>query len=132
LPGLASAVLMAAPLRIDFSWRSALGELRLPLLRALLRGRADYGPGGLVPSFGPFKRGTYPLRLAVPPGRGAFGYVEVLDAALERLRLEEAARRVEAPVLLVYGGLDRIVPPEQGRRLARLLPRAELLLLERE
>ncbi len=132
LPDVASAVLVSAPLRIDLSGGAVRGELRLPLLRTLWREREHYGLTGLIPSFGPFRRGTYPLRLAVEPGEGSFGYVEVLNVALEGLRLEEAARRVRAPVLLVYGGRDRLVPPEQGERLAHLLPRAELLRLEGE
>ncbi|OLR92491.1 hypothetical protein BJP25_20695 [Actinokineospora bangkokensis] len=33
---------------------------------------------------------------------------------------------VRTPVLLVQGGLDRVVPPDHGRHLAALLPHAEL------
>lgn len=132
LPQVASAALLAAPLRIRFGRRAVLGELGLPLLRTLWREREHYGLTGLVPSFGPWKRETYPLRLAADPGPGAFGYVEALNAALDALRLEDAARAARVPVLLVYGGRDRLVPPEQGERLARLLPHSRLLRLPRE
>lgn len=132
-PGeIASGSLLAAPLRIELSRRAILGELGLPALRTLWREREHCGVWGLVPSFGPVKRGLYPLRLAVPPGPGSFGYVDVLNAALERLRLEDSARRVRAPVLLAYGTGDRVVPVAQGKELARLIPSSELLLLEGE
>lgn len=126
-PELASAALMVAPLRIRLTWEAVAREVGPGLLRTAWSGRADYGWTGLVPSFGPFKRELYPLRLADTPPAGAFGYVEVLNRALERLELEDAARRVRVPTLLVYGTADRIVPLEQGERLARLIPRAELL-----
>lgn len=131
-PAITSAVLLAAPLRIQFSWNCIRGELGIPLLRTLWREREHYGLTGLIPSFGPVKRTTYPLRLSEDPGAGGFGYVDVLNRALERMRLEEAARAVRVPVLLVYGGSDRLVPPEQGARLAGLIPHAELLRLEGE
>lgn len=128
-PPVASAVLMVAPLRIHLSWRAVRGEVGLPLLGAVRRGRADYGWTGLIPSFGPFRRGLYPLRLAEEPPAGTFGYVEVLNRALEELRLEDAARRVRVPTLLVYGERDRLVPAAQGERLAGLIPGAELRVL---
>jgi pimeloyl-ACP methyl ester carboxylesterase len=131
-PHPASVTLAVTPLRIAFSGRAVANELGFPLLRTLWREREHYGLHGLIPSFGPFKRGAYPLRLGVPPGPGAFGYVPVLNAALESLHLEDAARRVESPVLLVYGRRDRLVPGEQGEQLARLLPLSEMLSLPGE
>jgi pimeloyl-ACP methyl ester carboxylesterase len=56
-------------------------------------------------------------------------------AAARQLRLEDAeplARRlpeIDIRTLLVWGEEDRIVPPENGRRLARALPRARLVTL---
>ncbi|HET8657208.1 MAG TPA: alpha/beta fold hydrolase [Longimicrobiaceae bacterium] len=128
----ASAALVCAPLRVHLTAGSIANELRPGLLRAAWRGRRLYGATGLIPSFGPIRRDLYPLRLTVPPGPGAFGYVDVLNRTLESLRLEEAARATPCPVLLVYGARDRLVPPEQGERLAALIPRAELLLLPGE
>ncbi|HET7274933.1 MAG TPA: alpha/beta hydrolase [Longimicrobiaceae bacterium] len=127
--GISSAILMVAPLRIEFSRAAFAAELRPRLLRTLWRERAHYGLAGLVPSFGPFKRATYPLRFAPSEvvGTGAFGYIEVLDRTLASLDLEEAARTNTVPTLLIYGDADRIVPIEQGKRLERLIPSARLL-----
>lgn len=133
LPGLpaASAALVAAPLRIELTWRSAVREIGPRLLATLLRERRHYGATGLVPSVGPFRRGLYPLRLERHPP-GPFGYVEVLNDAMERLRLEECAAAVAAPTLLIYGARDLIVPATQGERLSALLPRGRLLTVPGE
>ncbi|MFQ5347602.1 MAG: alpha/beta fold hydrolase [Rhodothalassiaceae bacterium] len=44
--------------------------------------------------------------------------------------LSAIARDVTVPTLLIYGSGDRETPPEIGSRLAALIPRAELHLLE--
>jgi pimeloyl-ACP methyl ester carboxylesterase len=128
----ASAALVAAPLQVRLTRRAMLRELGPRSFRTLWRERAHCGLWGLVPAFGPVKRSVYPLRLGVPPGRGPFGYVDVLNDALERLRLRECARSVSAPVLLAYGEADAIVPIEQAEELARLIPFNRLLRLPRD
>jgi dienelactone hydrolase len=44
------------------------------------------------------------------------------------LTLEDAAARITAPLLVVHGGQDRLVPPYHAERLAREAPGAELLM----
>ena len=44
--------------------------------------------------------------------------------------VEPAASRVAAPVLVIHGTKDRIVPIARGRRLAALFPRAELQVID--
>jgi 2,6-dihydroxypseudooxynicotine hydrolase len=44
------------------------------------------------------------------------------------LTLEDAAARITRPLLVVHGGLDRLVPAYHAERLAREAPGAELLL----
>jgi alpha-beta hydrolase superfamily lysophospholipase len=127
-----SAVLLSAPLRVQLSSAAMFGELRPRLLELLWRERRDYGVGGLIPSFGRWKRGVYPLRLGEPVGDERFGYVRELNRILESLDLEGAARAADLPVRLIYGGADRLVPPEQGEWIADLLPRADLLILPGE
>ncbi len=126
---LASAAILVAPLRIELSPRSFAGELRPHNFAIVASQRAHYGATGLIPSFGPFKRDTYPLRLADRPPPGAFGYVDTLNANLVAMALEDAAARVRTPTLLVYGARDRIVPSWQGERLASLLPGSVLEII---
>src|SRR5690606_20339887 len=77
-----SAAAIVAPLRIELTLGSFVGELRPRTFATVVREREHYGRTGLVPSFGPFKRDTYPLRLERSAPRGAFGYVEVLNQCL--------------------------------------------------
>lgn len=127
-----SATIACTPLRVELSWRSVLGEVGTPMVRTVVRGRRWFGLTGLIPSFGPFGRGNYPLRLAEAPGPGPFGYVPVLNRILDRLDLLGAASRVHIPVHVVHGGRDRLVPIEQARRIAAALPSGELLVLPKE
>lgn len=127
-----SATVVVAPLRVHLTWPAILREIGSPMARTLWRERARFGATGLIPSFGPFRREVYPLRLGDPPGPGAFGYVEVINTLLERLDLPSAATSVDVPVLLIYGGRDRLVPAAQGELLAATLPHAELLVLPGE
>lgn len=127
-----SATLICAPLRVELAWRSIRREIGVPLLRTIWRERSRFGITGLIPSFGPFRRDVYPLRLAEPAGPGSFGYVEVINRLLDSLDLRDAARSTRVPVLLVYGARDLLVPPSQARELAGLIPSSELLLLPRE
>jgi pimeloyl-ACP methyl ester carboxylesterase len=129
---LRSATLVCAPLRIHLTRMSLLGELHPRILGTIWREREHSGVTGLIPSFGPFRRGTFPLRLEEPPGPGPFGYVDALNRALEQMNLEDASRSASIPVLLIYGGRDRVVPLSQGERLEALLPRGQLLRLEKE
>ncbi|MBA4159342.1 MAG: alpha/beta hydrolase [Gemmatimonadetes bacterium] len=129
LTGLASAVLVSAPLRIRLSLPNVLNEIRPALLGTALRQREHCGVWGMIPSFGPVKRRLYPLRLA-EPREGAFGYVDALNDVLERMELTRAAGRTRIPTLLVYGTADRIVPAEQGLLLERSLAASELSLVK--
>ena len=127
---LTTAALVVAPLEIHFSARTVLTELGPTTFSLLWREREHYGLTGLIPSFGPFRRDIYPLRLRQTPAKGAFGYVQTLNAMLREMHLEESARQVELPVLLVYGSRDRVVPASQGERLQELLPRGHLQLID--
>jgi pimeloyl-ACP methyl ester carboxylesterase len=57
---------------------------------------------------------------------GSFGYLSSLNDALAEMEIEQAAAEVRIPALLLYGDLDRVVPLDQGERLARIMPMGEL------
>lgn len=124
---LTSAALVVAPSRIHLSPQTVLPEISPRSFALLWREREHYGLGGLFPSFGPFKREVYPLRLGSPPGPGMFGYVDAINAMIEGLDLENAAARTRLPVLLAYGESDRVVPIRQGETFSAALPNASLL-----
>lgn len=124
----ASAALVSAPLRIRRSPGVLPAEALSFFTRACLGQRVHYGVWGLLPALGPFKRAAYPVRMADASG-GALRYLDAVEEVLRQLRLEEAATRVRTPTLLVYGERDRIVPVEQGARLAERIPSARLVRL---
>lgn len=137
LDGVASAAIISSPIQVSLDFRVALGEVRGFLSLATLSQREHYGLWGMIPAFGRFRRGAYPLRIAAAADaseagreRAAFDYVRTVQGMLARMDLEHAAERVTLPVLLVYGTGDRLVPHAQGERLARALPAAELVLVE--
>lgn len=119
-----SAVVVATPLEVRLGPRTLLAELRGFFRRGTLGQCRYYGGWGVVPAFGPVKRGAYPFRAEARTAN--FDYVQTFDALLREIGLRRAAERVDAPVLLVYGERDRLAPAAHGEELARLLPRAEL------
>lgn len=60
------------------------------------------------------------------------GPIKLLKATREVITtdLGERCRDVQAPSLVVWGEFDRLIPPEAGRRLARCLPNARLVVIE--
>jgi 2,6-dihydroxypseudooxynicotine hydrolase len=53
------------------------------------------------------------------------------DAAVARLTLEGTAQHIRCPLLIVFGGGDRLIPPSEGKRLAKAAAGpAELVVFE--
>lgn len=120
-----SAVVVSTPLEVRLTAGTLLGELAGFFRPATLGQCAYYGAWGVVPAFGPVKRGAYPFRGGSRTAN--FDYVHTFDALLREVDLRRAATGVRAPVLLVYGERDRLAPAGHGEELARLLPEAELV-----
>jgi pimeloyl-ACP methyl ester carboxylesterase len=59
------------------------------------------------------------------PSATALGQLAAMRSHDTRERLQE----LEMPVLVMHGEEDALIPPENGRELARLIPGAELVLL---
>ncbi|HKP76731.1 MAG TPA: alpha/beta fold hydrolase, partial [Longimicrobiaceae bacterium] len=126
VPHAVSAIAISSPMAVALDARVALAELRGFLRLTTLGQRRHYGWWGMVPAVGRLKRRAYPIRGAVEPG-ASFAYVAAIQQLLARLDLERTAANVGVPVLLVYGAADRLVPAAHGRRLAGLIPRAEMV-----
>lgn len=122
----ASAVVISAPISIHPGPAFLLEEMRGMLTPTCLSHREHYGLWGLVPALGPLKRSDYPVRLA-RAAAGGLTYVEAVRETLAALHLEADGESAAAPALLVYGERDRLVPVEQGERLAAAFRRSRLL-----
>jgi pimeloyl-ACP methyl ester carboxylesterase len=60
-----------------------------------------------------------------PTSAGYFGQLGAILAWESRQRLAQ----IEAPTLVIHGETDELVPPENGRMIAELIPNAKLLML---
>lgn len=130
VPHALSGIAISAPITVELTPRVALSELLGFFHASTLGQREHYGAWGTVPAVGPLKRRAYPIRGAAQAG-APFAYVAAIRALLARLDLDHSAADVRVSVLLAYGEADRLVPVEQGRRLAETIPHAELLEVPR-
>jgi len=64
-------------------------------------------------------------RRTFPTAQGYFAQVQGIFAYESRSRLSQ----LKTPTLVIHGELDRLVPPENGRRLARLIDGARLVMI---
>ena len=115
-----SAIILSAPIDVRIGARTVIGELRGFFRRATLAQREHYGWWGLVPAVGPVKRTAFPFRRVDADGR-AWSYVEAVRRLLAEMDLERRAGDIRVPTQLVYSYADRLVPLEQGIRLANAL-----------
>ena len=123
--GLVSVVLISVPLELTMGRMRLAPELRSFAAVAFARQMATYGPWGMLPAAGPFKRRRFPVRLA--SGGGMFAnYLTTVAGILNGMQLvEKVAPQVKVPVLCLNGTLDPIAPPTDGRALAEALPHGE-------
>lgn len=125
-----SLCVIAAPHTLKLSWPGLLLELTGPFRRAFAQRLPFYGPYGILPAAGSFKRSAYPLRLA---GRKAgLDYAPRLVELFQHLDVLRWSAAVPTDALLIYGGHDRIAPLSQGRELQAVMLHATLQVLPRE
>src|SRR5690606_38720159 len=91
------------PTQIQLGTAVAWREFRGLFRPACRRQRALYGGWwGFLPAVGPFKRAAFPLRLA-PDWAAQDAYPVAIGRLIAGLDLEQAARMIQVPTLLVYG-----------------------------
>jgi pimeloyl-ACP methyl ester carboxylesterase len=110
-----AVVAVSAPLSLRLG-PAVLGEVAALCGAEARRARTYVSGFEALPAFGPFRRDRFPLRTDGP-------YVAAFSAALAELTLEArlAACGARAPVLLIHGTHDGIVPFSQAERLRSVL-----------
>ncbi|MFF8958559.1 alpha/beta fold hydrolase [Streptomyces sp. NPDC014894] len=123
-PGLPGRNLVASA-RLPGGLALAFGLLRLRPLRRLpvTWGRMTKRPVPAEVMDGWFR----PLNGSAAIRRDLRAYVLSTPPKAELLAWSEALRAFDRPALVVWAAEDRVMPPSHGRRLAELLPRAELV-----
>ncbi len=142
LPGLShrvsSAVILAAPMSLGSLW-NALPEALAVFHPSVYKHWTTYKPWQLTPSFGVFGRERYPVRLdgdiygSTPAVERILGftYLTHIRRLLNSLELDKMASSIQLPVLLIYGGLDRLAPAAHGRYLHGMIQRSKFVCLKR-
>ncbi len=134
-----AVVSIAGPAPLDgFDWSSGMAD-DTPL-RTAQRGRDaraalrdDDGVAGFVEADWQALRGSWAaLGADAEPAGEAWPDGVVDDDVALAGPWGVSPADVRVPVLLVHGGLDRVVPPSHGRRLLELLPDAQLWLRPRD
>ncbi|MFC8228667.1 alpha/beta fold hydrolase [Streptomyces sp. NPDC057287] len=71
-----------------------------------------------------------PLWTSAAIRRDLRAYVLGVPPRDELLRWAEALRDFDRPALVVWASEDKVMPPDHGRRLAEMLPKGELVLID--
>jgi len=94
-----------------------------PRVKAAIGNCGPYNPVGNFAQRPLISRETYIHRLKAANQEDALN-------KLQRFNLEGVAEKITCPLLVIVGGKDRLVPPEQGKRTASEARNAELWFFE--
>ena len=129
-----AAVLLSPPLSGRIGDRNPISEVCSLARPAWWRALGDYGPLGIWPALGGFRRSQYPMRH--PPsgnGRQPWAYVAFVDALAASIVGGFDLSLAMPPTLLLYGGRDSITPPDQAATfVAGLGGRGQLVIIPGE
>ena len=128
-PAVRSATIISTPFQARWAPAVLLPEVRALISPDFYRQAGIYGFPDILPAFGSFRRKEFPLRLGDGVSLGELP--QLLRDLFIRLDLKKRISQIQVPVLLCYGGLDRIAPLSQGQEAARLIPDAKLLTVEK-
>ncbi len=131
---LSKMVLVSIPVQEIAVGKSYATELWALTNQSLLRQVRSFGLLNMIPAVGSYKRNLFPIRMDPTSQKEttSFEYVTLVAEIIKSLDLENVAKKVKTPTLLVYGGLDRISPISDGEILQKASSHVKLLKLKRE
>lgn len=111
-------------------WREGLSFMN-PTWRQAMK---IYGITGLIPAFGPVKRGLYPLRLSKGlQSWNVRSYAGLVDDLVQSWRPGETFDPNRIPTLVIFGDKDALTPPAQAEvMIRRIQSPSEIHLLKNE
>ncbi len=116
-------VVMALPDHIEISPRFVLHELLSGISLAFWQQLVRYGWRATLPSFGSFRRKSFPIR--IEPSM-EISYPKMVAQLLQQEPALEAGKNLEIPTLLIYGKNDWMAPLSYGQQLAQHWPHSTL------
>lgn len=129
-PPLAGVRYLATPTSLrHLGIRAAVGELPAIWQKEFYQQADFYGPLGLIPPLGFYRRQSFPIRMsAADPAKH---YIEQVAEVVDQMAVLDAVKESPAPCLFVYGQNDFVVPLSQGQALAQACPQGQLRVLPR-
>lgn len=130
-PPVHSAILLSPPVEVTVSLKAIAYELWYSLGDgAMLREVGRYGPWGIVPALGSFKRAQFPVRVA--EGQRYLDivheYLRSTKAHLSRANTAGAAAAASPVCLVLSGRQDLLAPPAAGQHYATELAGNHMVL----
>jgi pimeloyl-ACP methyl ester carboxylesterase len=127
-PALAGVRYLATPTSLrHLGIRAAVGELPAIWQKEFYQQAAFYGPLGIIPPLGFYRRQSFPIRIsAVGPAKH---YISHVAEVVDQMAVLDAVKESSVPSLFVYGQNDFVVPLSQGQALALACPQAQLIVL---
>jgi pimeloyl-ACP methyl ester carboxylesterase len=119
LPGVAQAVNRTVAVNGFLGSRAPLPHFATPLIASLIRYVA-FGPAASPAQVAFYER----MLIACPPDVRAR-----VGIALSDIELHDALPRLDVPAIVIAGDRDRLTPPAHARRIAKMLPRLERLVV---
>lgn len=106
-----SLILIGVPTKIQIQPKKMFYELISPLSKVYRTHIIKWKLSSSLPAVGGFNRKRFPLRLQGQSG--SFNYVALVSRLSYRLNFARNIKRVQGPILAIYGSQDRIaVSPE--------------------
>ncbi|MEZ4742168.1 MAG: alpha/beta hydrolase [Bdellovibrionota bacterium] len=128
-----SLSLIGVPIYLTLKPNAYINELISLASHSMRKEIITYGPWGIIPAFGAFKRNTFPLRtFSSLPRSSKLEYVDEVMSTLEDINLVESAKKIKTPTLLCYGNRDKIAPVEHGELLFENLSESHLVTVFNE
>jgi len=129
-PRIASLTLIGTPAVVNLGLAPLLTELGIFVRPCFWREIGIYGPWGMVPALGSFKRGTFPVRLAAAASR-PLDYAVLVKGIIADVGVAAARSQCQTPCLLLAGGLDGIASEGAVRQLQASFPHSRLTVVPR-
>ena len=121
----AAVVMISTPVRLTLGIKDMLSELASLKRSSVYRQAWKYGLAYTIPAVGPFKRNRFPIRFLDSDDHSKMSYIrfvrEYTEGVFKNLEAvqEFNEKSFFIPLLLCYGGADRLTPSSHGKEIGK-------------